>query len=292
MMTSLVRILSRIGLGIVLLIAGLLKGADPLEFVRQIGTYGIVPGRSAGLIAYLLVAVEVGLGVALIVGFRTRLMALAGSLLMAVFMGVTAYAWSQGRTEECGCFGSLASRTPGEVLLEDSGFLAMGLLAFFLSRKGEKGRPWRMAAVLASLAGAILLSQTAYSLPLDSLVTQLRIGQDVSKLPLRESPVDLTTGDHLVALLDLDSPQAGAVVKALNGYSGRAGVPDVIAFYGGEVDAKTVFCFNYSPKFEIVPVLRTDLKRLYRRLPRFFRVRAGKVVSVWNGSPPEPEDLR
>ena len=103
-MTSLVRTCSRLGLGIVLLIAGLLKGADPLEFVRQIGTYGVVSGRSAELLAYLLVAVEVGLGVALIAGFRTRLSAAAGSLLMVVFMAATAFAWSRGRTEECGCF--------------------------------------------------------------------------------------------------------------------------------------------------------------------------------------------
>jgi hypothetical protein len=66
----------------------------------------------------------------------------------------------------------------------------------------------------------------------------------------------------------------------------------VVAFYGGEVDEKMVFCFNYSPKFEVVPLLKSDLKRLFRRLPRFFRVQDGRVVRIWDGAPPDIQELR
>jgi uncharacterized membrane protein YphA (DoxX/SURF4 family) len=291
-MKAVARAIPRAGLGLVLVVAGLLKGADPSEFVRQVGSYGILPAKAAGLFAYALIPVEVGLGIALLAGFLPRLSAMAGSLLMLFFMGVTAYGWSTGRTDGCGCFGSLASRTPGDVLLEDTGFLALGILAFFLGGREEPRRWWRGAAVAAAVAGSILLSVSAYYLPLDSLVTGLRVGRPVASLPLRESPVDLASGDHLVALLDLGSPGAGAVVKKLNEYDEIPGVPRVIAFYGGEVDEKAVFCFNYSPNFEVVPMLRSDLKTLYRRLPRFFRVRDGRVVRIWNGTPPGPEDYR
>jgi len=291
-MTAIARALPRTALGLVLLVAGLLKGADPDEFIRQIATYGIVSGKAAVALAYLLIPVEVALGVALIVGFRARLSAAAGSLLMLGFMIATAYAWSRGKGEGCGCFGSLVSRTPGEVLLEDAGFLALGVIAFSLARKGERDHLGRWVAVGGSLIGAVLLSLTAYALPLDPLVTDLRVGRSVEDLPLRESPVDLAGGDHLVALLDLDSPGAGAIVERLNEYSGTPGAPAVIAFYGGEVDEKAGFCFNYSPGFDVVPVLRSDLKRLFRTLPRFFRVREGKVARIWEGGPPDPEELR
>ena len=291
-MNAAARALPRIGLGLVLLLAGLLKGADPAEFVRQVATYGIFTGKAAAALAYFLVATEIGLGVALLVGYRARESAAAGSLLMVVFMGVTAYAWSTGRTEGCGCFGSFASRTPGEVLLEDAGFLAMGVLAFFLAPRERRESRWMGIAVAAAVAGAVALSLTAYSLPLDPLITDLRIGRRVDALPLRESPVDLTAGDHLVALLDLTSPQSGDVVRRLNAYSGTPGLPGVVAFYGGEVDEKMVFCFNYSPRFEVVPGLRSDLKRLFRKLPRFFRVQNGRVVRIWDGTPPDIQELR
>jgi uncharacterized membrane protein YphA (DoxX/SURF4 family) len=286
-----VRAILRIGLGLILLLAGALKGADPAEFVRQVATYGILTGRAAFSAAYLLILVEVGLGVALIVGFRTRWSAAAGSLMLVVFLGVTAYGWSTGRTEECGCFGSFASRTPGQVLLEDTAFLALGVLAFFLAPHGDRGSRGPGIAVAGGVMGALILSVTAYSLPLDPLVTDLRLGRPVESLPLRESPVDLTSGDHLVAILDLNSPRAGATVKKLNGFATIPGLPDVIAFYGGEVDEKMIFCFNYSPRFEVVPMLRSDLKRLFRRLPRFFRVQNGTVVRIWDGTPPDGKEL-
>jgi hypothetical protein len=58
------------------------------------------------------------------------------------------------------------------------------------------------------------------------------------------------------------------------------------------VDERTVFCFNYDPRFEVVPVPRADLKRLYRVLPRFFQVRNGRIVRIWEGFPPDAEELR
>jgi len=58
------------------------------------------------------------------------------------------------------------------------------------------------------------------------------------------------------------------------------------------VDEKAVFCFNYDPNFEVVAVPRNELKRLYRTLPRFFRIRDGRVVSVWNRDAPDAEELK
>jgi len=291
-MGSFARSLPRIGLGLVFLAAGFLKGADPAEFVRQVEGYGIVSGEAATAVAYTLIPLELVLGVALLVGYRVRAVAGATNLLLLLFMGVTAYAWSQGKTEGCGCFGSLASRTPGQVLLEDLGFLSLGVMALSLGRSQTGRARWRGIVVACGLVGAILLPLAAYALPLDPLVTVLRVGRRVEDLPLRESPVDLSRGDHLVAVLDLEGEESGRVVPRLNAYQKRAGAPRVTAFYGGEVDAKTVFCFNYDPNFEVVAVPRGELKRLYRTLPRFFRIQEGKVARIWDTWPPDVEELK
>jgi uncharacterized membrane protein YphA (DoxX/SURF4 family) len=243
-------------------------------------------------VAYALIPAELILGLALLVGYRTRIAAALAGVLLVVFIGATAYGWSQGKTEGCGCFGSIASRSPGEVILEDLVFLALGIAAVLLAPREPRRAGWRLAAVLAGAFVAVLLPFTAYALPLDSVVTSLRVGRDVAELPLRESPVPLETGDHLVALIDLDDPDAREIVSALDGIREEGGAPRPIAFYGGEVDEKTVFCFNYNPGFEVVAVPRLELKRLYRTLPRFFRVRDGKVTRIWEGSPPPPEELR
>jgi len=279
-------------LGLVFIVAGILKAVDPTEFVRQIETYGIVSGSLAVILAYTLLPLEIGLGSALLAGYRARLAAAATVILLLVFMSATAYAWSQGKTEGCGCFGSIASRTPGQVLVEDTGLLGLGILAFLLGvRRSAPARGRGIAVVAAALLVGVVLPLSAYALPLDPLVTELRIGRSVGDLPLREAPVDLGRGAYLVALLDLDAPDSRQVVKRLNAIGGRAGTPAVIAFFGGEVDEKKVFCFNTNPSFEVVAVPRSDLKRLYRKLPRFFQLKDGRVSRIWDGAPPAPEEV-
>ena len=288
-MASILRALPAIALGLVFLAAGILKAVDPDEFARQIATYGIIPGGAARVSAYLLIAVEIALGAALVVGYRTRMAALLTSALLVVFMGATAYAWSQGRTEGCGCFGSFASRGPGDVLIEDTLFLALGALALLFS-PSRSGR-WRAAATAAAiLAAGIALPAFAYALPLDPLVTGLRVGVPAGALQLHESPTDLRHGEHFVALLNLDDPGARDLVKRLNAVS-AAGGAEVIAFYGGEVDERTIFCFNTNPSFEVVAVPPSDLKRLYRKLPRFFLLKDGRVTRIWEKVPPAPEEV-
>jgi uncharacterized membrane protein YphA (DoxX/SURF4 family) len=291
-MRGFARALPRLILGAVFLAAGALKGVDPVEFARQVSSYGIVTGPAATLVAYALIPAELILGLVLVVGFRTRIAAGLVAALLVVFISATAYGWSQGKTEGCGCFGSLASRGPGEVILEDLVFLALGVAAILLARGEPRRAGWRLGVVLAGAVAAILLPFSAYALPLDPVVTSLRVGRDVSELPLRESPVPLETGDHLVALIDLDDPDAREIVSALDRLLEEERTPHPIAFYGGEVDEKTVFCFNYDPGFEVVAAPRLELKRLYRTLPRFFRVRDGKVTRIWEGTPPPPEELR
>src|SRR5262249_2054172 len=187
---------------------------------------------------------EIALGAALVCGFRTRVAAFLTGVLLLVFMGATAYAWSQGRTEGCGCFGSLASRTPGQVLGEDAGFLALPWLACIL-KGGERAAGFGRLAALPALvlAGGVALPLWAYDLPIDSWVTDLRIGRSLRQLPLENSPLDLSRGNQLIALLDLDAPEAREIVKRLNEIKGRAGGPGVMAFYGGGGGEENGFFF-------------------------------------------------
>lgn len=289
-MASILRTLPAIALGLVFLAAGVLKAVDPDEFARQIGTYGILPERAARPAAYFLIPVEIALGTALLVGYRTRAAALLTSLLLVVFMAATAYAWSQGKTEGCGCFGSFASRGPGDVLMEDAVFLALGVMAFLFAPR-RAGR-WRAAATAAAVVVAgVALPVSAYALPLDGVVTGLKVGLPAASLQLHESPTDLGQGKHLVALLNLDAPDSRDLVKRLNAVAAAPAGTEVIAFYGGEVDEKTIFCFNTNPSFEVVAVPPSDLKRLYRKLPRFFLLKDGRVSRIWEKVPPAPEEV-
>jgi uncharacterized membrane protein YphA (DoxX/SURF4 family) len=291
-MARFLRYLPALALGLVLLVAGLSKALDPAEFAHQIETYGIFSGRAAVILAYFLIPVEIALGSALILRYRPRLAAVAAVVLLAIFMAATGYAWSQGKTEGCGCFGSFAQRTPGEVLMEDSLFVLLGVVAIVLGSRKPGREIGRGIGVMAAMVGAgVVLPLAAYALPLDPVVTDLRVGRSITGLPLGESPIDLSRGDFLIALLDIHDPRSREIVKRLNAIRDPRKGLEVLAFFGGELDEKTIFCFNTSPDFEVVAVPRPDLKRLYRKLPRFFLIRDGSVTRIWDITPPQAGEV-
>ena len=118
--------LGRFVVGALFVLAGGIKALDPMGFARQIDTYGWLPTDWTGPAALLLVGVEILLGAALLLDARPLVASVGTGGLLLLFIAVTAEAWSQGRTIDCGCFGNLVNRGPGEVILED--VIMLGLL--------------------------------------------------------------------------------------------------------------------------------------------------------------------
>ena len=114
-------------LGIVLLVAVWAKALDPAAFVEQIHTEGLdgflLPAQAVALIA---LALEAGLGLALVLGVRRKWVLVPATLLVAFFLFLTGRSWwlaAHGlRTDaaSCGCFGNLVQRTPAEAFRQDA----------------------------------------------------------------------------------------------------------------------------------------------------------------------------
>ena len=109
-------------------------GSHPLllggRFLR--GAHGIGRKRGAriGTGGLLVGPLECALGLALILNWRPRITMPAATLLMAAFTALTGYAWLSNANLDCGCFGALAERTPGEAAVEDSVMLLLLLVAW------------------------------------------------------------------------------------------------------------------------------------------------------------------
>jgi protein-disulfide isomerase/uncharacterized membrane protein YphA (DoxX/SURF4 family) len=100
-----------VGLGLRLLLgglwvfAGVQKIADPAASLRAVRGYQLLPESLVVVVGYGLPFLEVALGVLLVVGFGTRVMAAASVLLLIVFIVAIGSAWARGLRIECGCFG-------------------------------------------------------------------------------------------------------------------------------------------------------------------------------------------
>jgi len=101
-----------VGLACRLFIGGVFIGAcifkikDPDVFALSIATYEILPTSLINLMAIILPWLELGVGVMIIVGYKTRPSALLIALMMLMFMVALAIALYRGIDMSCGCFAS------------------------------------------------------------------------------------------------------------------------------------------------------------------------------------------
>ena len=98
-------LIARLVTGGVWIVAGMLKLPDPAGSVRAVRAYELLPESVVPTVGYLLPALEVVVGVLLVLGLLTRAAAVVSSLLFVAFVIGIASAWARGLHIECGCFG-------------------------------------------------------------------------------------------------------------------------------------------------------------------------------------------
>jgi uncharacterized membrane protein YphA (DoxX/SURF4 family) len=136
-----ISLLARLLLGGVLLVAGGLKVTKPTDSANAVAAYKLLPTQVAHLLGYALPWLEVAIALLLIIGIMVRPAAIAGGLIMVIFIGAIASAWARGLIIDCGCFGgggeldpSLASqvhRTYFIEIMRDLGLALCGLYLYF-----------------------------------------------------------------------------------------------------------------------------------------------------------------
>jgi uncharacterized membrane protein YphA (DoxX/SURF4 family) len=122
--------LARFGLAAVWLVSGLLKATDPDQTYVAVRAYDVLPEAGVEVVAALLPWIELALGVLLLAGIGTRLVAGLSAVLLVVFVAGVTQAWARGLAIDCGCFGGGGAVEPGQTtyvqeLLRDAGFLLM-----------------------------------------------------------------------------------------------------------------------------------------------------------------------
>ena len=296
--------LCRLGLAWVFLLAGVLKALDPEGFVQEVGQYGILPGVLTRAFAYLLIPLEVAAGVALLLNFRPVVSLSVAAVMMLMFIGAVGYAIATDQpVTDCGCFGANMPRTPQETLKEDIGFLAAALFGMFALRGGRRrgvepeaavplrGLGWKGAAIagVTLASGAFVIASP--HLPLDDFATALKPGVRWESLHVALAEADLGKGRHLVALMGLREPATIESLDRLNRIAAEGKVP-VIGLYADDDAAYNEFFWTRGPSFPLYHATSSDLRRLHRRLPRFFTVKEGVVTATWPEPPSNEEIIR
>ncbi|HEX9152860.1 MAG TPA: DoxX family protein, partial [Flavobacterium sp.] len=137
-MKNIITQFSRIFVGILFIISGLIKLNDPIGFSYKLAEYFgepvfnmpfLVPFALA--IALFLVILEVVLGVMLLIGYKSKFTINSLLLLIVFFTFLTFYSAYFDVVRDCGCFGDALHITPWQSFTKDVVLLFFILILFF-----------------------------------------------------------------------------------------------------------------------------------------------------------------
>ena len=131
-----VGILARLIVGGVWIVAGALKITNPEASVSAVRAYQILPMGMVETVGRVLPALELVIGICLILGVMLRVTGLISALLLLAFIIGIASVWMRGISINCGCFGDggavedAFSKYPWEIA-RDVGLLLLSLWLVF-----------------------------------------------------------------------------------------------------------------------------------------------------------------
>lgn len=181
---------SRIIVGLLFIISGLIKLNDPIGFSFKLEEYFsesvlnmpfLVPYALA--IAVFVVIFEVVLGIALLIGFKPKWTLWSLLLMIVFFTFLTFYSAYFNKVTDCGCFGDALKLTPWESFYKDLGLLFFILILFFNQKYINPLLPKKPAAltVLASFIVCLFMGYWVLNhLPLKDF-RAYKIGTNIQK---------------------------------------------------------------------------------------------------------------
>ena len=95
----------RLLVGGMLLYSGALHMAQPMRFAMSVAAYRLVPESLVGLVVFLLPALQIVIGLGIIIDPKRIGFAIAGAILFTLFVFAQVFALVLGRDISCGCFG-------------------------------------------------------------------------------------------------------------------------------------------------------------------------------------------
>ncbi|MEM8845650.1 MAG: BT_3928 family protein [Bacteroidota bacterium] len=166
---------SRIFVGVLFIISGLIKLNDPVGFSFKLEEYfsqGVLDlpflMPLALAISIFVVILEVVLGVFLLLGFKPKFTVWSLLLMIVFFTFLTFYSAYFNKVTDCGCFGDAIKLTPWESFTKDVILLVFILILFFGQRfikpLFQEKTSWALAAVTI-LACAIFANHVLKHLP-------------------------------------------------------------------------------------------------------------------------------
>jgi len=312
---------AEIAVGLAYLAAAGLKAWNFNLFIGQIMAYQIFSSIGAlTAVAFITLALETFLGVAMVLGNPWRKAVLgAGFAMLLFFTALIVYAWQIHDLKDCGCFGKV-SVTPPQAIAKNLVFMALTAMAWYgLVGRGDAMDPLGYLRIRKLAPPLLALGLCVSVIP--QLGGTIATGNEVPVVAGETTPptgaatppeaagpfagyrivpefgetMDLSQGEYLVALLSMTCEHCMASVPEINAYTYEGSLPPVVALcLEPEEGSLKDFQAMTGPEFPMHSVGNNMLawaKLCSGPPPQLCYVRDGVALKVWKDVMPSLEEL-
>ena len=252
------------------------KFVAPGYFEITLMDQGIASSRElAAHLTRFFIGLEFALGVLLFFPYYTKKVVLFSIGLLGVFSLHLAYLFFLGDNENCGCFGEMISMNPAQSLLKNAILLSVAFWLYFKKEKETQSKP------IYLVFAAIIVASMWLFLPLQ--------GKDAQKFNaftsfVGEGRVDLSKGEVLVAVFNLDCEHCQEAATALGQLIDEQQLPPIYVLYFQEgstsvSEFETITQTNFPHTF-----IDTDtfFNLIGASPPRVYYLKHGEVQQTWD----------
>lgn len=136
---SYLKLIPQLLLGSILIFSAISKVFSSDSFIINIGsTLGIKSESISLILTVLLIAVEIVLGIGLLLNIKTKLSIIAAGLLAFAFFIYNSFRIISGENSDCGCFGSFINTDNKQIIFIDLFLLLLVLFSIKMKEMSVK----------------------------------------------------------------------------------------------------------------------------------------------------------
>jgi hypothetical protein len=277
--------------GATFLWAGVIKAVAPHVFQSHLRNLGWIPARQLVAAVVVATALEVGWGMALILGVAPGIVLPVTAVALVALTGVTWWGIRSGRTTDCGCYGGYVVPSLSQSVMLNGGLVALTLIAWLSLETSGPTATWKLVTSVAT--GVI--AGTLAAISLQFLAKNGRFLMDMSPLKPGRTwhdrwgatlPDDGT--EHMVSYLGPDCPHCRQWVRVLNALGHSPGLPQAVGVIAASSQTLDRFIEIAGIRFPMKIIPQSLMSRLVWAVPTTVLVSGGKIQEKWSGQmPPE-----
>jgi hypothetical protein len=274
--------------GLTFIWAGGIKAISPHVFQQHLTRLGLVPHKFRFTSVVVAAGLEVGWGMALLLGIAPAVVLPATVLFLFAFTAVSWWGVQSGRTTDCGCYGGYVVPSATQSTLLNGVMIALVLIAWAFADATIAVPAWKLIVVVLSavISGSFAVASFRF------LNEHGRFMIDMSPLKVGgtwrsrwgvELPYE---GEHLVSYLGPDCPHCKQWVRVLNAIRQSSGLPDVTGIVATSSDKLESFVATSGIRFPMQLIPQSLMSRLVWAVPTTVLVSRGKIQHEWSGQMP------